>query len=234
MENNLTKKFILIGVMIGFLSYGAYCLADMSSSSYKVSADTVNGGGDLSQSANFHEGDSLGEAAIGEEQSANYKSKTAFWYMSPGGSPYGLNCLSNSVYMVDYTLGNANNYNKYLFSPGEECVVTAYSGVPWTLTVQSSNMTSARNNLSNASVFVSTNGNVSTGDTVTTPASITTHLAGVTEPSTGDYALNAPKTIISGDGTAIGTYDNQPTIKISNLNNLFAETISGTLTITIQ
>lgn len=200
----------------------------MSSSNYRINADAIDSGGNLSNSSSYHLGDTLGEAATGEERSANFKSKTAFWYMIPGGSQLGLSCEASDVYVADYTLGDANNYSKYIFSTSEECEVTDNSSAPWSLTMQSTNMTSTKNNLSNDDVFLSTNGDPATGDTITSPTS------GIAEPSVSDYSLNAPKTVISGDVTASGVYNNRPTMKITNLNSLFNESISGTIIITIQ
>jgi hypothetical protein len=205
-----------------------FLVAGMQSQTYQINADTINSGGNLSGSANYHAGDTLGEAATGEERSANYKSKTAFWYMFPEGSQLGLSCEASDVYMMDYTLGNANDYSKYIFSTSQECVITDNSSAPWSLTMQSTNMTSANNVLSNSNVKLSTDDNVSSGDTITSPTS------GIDEASTSDWPLDAPKTVIQGDVTADGSYNNRPTMKLTNLNSLFAETISGTLTITIQ
>jgi hypothetical protein len=202
----------------------------MQSQTYRINADTINSGGDLSGSASYHLGDTLGEAATGEERSANFKSKTAFWYMLPAGSQLGLSCEANTVYMADYTLGNAGNANMKTYSVSESCDIDDNSSAPWALTMQSTNMTSAKNNLSNANVLLQTDNNVSSGNT------ITDRTTGITESSLVDPsgALNTPETVISGDVTASGIYKNRPTVKLKNLNSLFNETISGTITITIQ
>lgn len=202
----------------------------MQSQTYQINADTINSGGNLSGSANYHAGDTLGEAATGEERSANYKSKTAFWYMIPGGSQLGLSCQASNVYMADYTLGTAGDKNLHLFSTSEKCTITDNSDAAWTLTMQSTNMTSAKNNLPNTSVLLQTDSNVTTGNTVTD------RTTGITESLLVDPSgsLNTPQTVIQGDVTASGVYVNQPTVELKNLNSLFAETISGTVTITIQ
>lgn len=201
----------------------------MKSETFQVDADTINAGGNLSESASYHLGDSLGEAATGEERSANFKSKTAFWYMLPEGSQLGLNCETSTVYMMDYTLGgDVNDYNKYTYSTSEECIITDNSSAAWTLTAQSTNMTGTKNNLSSANVKLTTDGTAGSGDTITSPTS------GITETAVGDHPLNSIQTIITGNVNASGIYNNRPTIKLTNLNGLFAETISGIVTITIQ
>jgi len=218
------KVGILIVLNIAFLPVLVFA---MNSQNFKIDADTVNSGGNLSGSGNFRLGDSAGEAATGEERSANFKSKTAFWYMIPDGSQLGLDCQSSDVYMMDYTLGTANDYSLYTFSSSEHCTITDNSSASWSLTMQSTNMTGTKNNLSNANIDLSTNGDVATGNTITTPTT------GLTE-STGDNPLDSPKTILTGDVTASGVYENQPTMKLTNLNSLFNETISGSVTITLQ
>ena len=223
--SNTKKLEIILVILISILPVLAYA---MSSETYMINADTVNSGGNLSDSETYKLGDSLGEAAIGVESSESYKSKTAFWYMLPGGSQLGLNCEASDVYMADYTLGDENDYSKYIFSTSQDCTVTDNTSAPWTLTMQSTDMTSAKNTVPNTDVFLSTDGNVSSGDTITTPTS------GITESSASDYSLNTTRMIISGDASASGDYDNQPTVKLTNLNTLYNEGISGTVTITIQ
>lgn len=220
------RKKIKLLFFLAFLTGPLYALA-MQSETYRIPADTVNSGGNLSDSASYNLGDSTGEAAVGEERSASYKSKTAFWYMLPSGGQLGLSCEASDVYMVDYTLGNANNYSKYLFSSSQECIIIDNTSTAWHLTIQSSNMTSARNNLANSNIFLVTDGTVASGDTITDPT------VGITEPAISDYSLNTARTVISGDATASGTYNNRPTVKLSNLNTLYSETISGTVTLTI-
>jgi hypothetical protein len=212
-----------------FLASPVFALA-MQSQTYQINADTINSGGNLSGSAGYHLGDTLGEAATGEERSASYKSKTAFWYMLPEGSQLGLSCQASNVYMDDYTLGTAGDKNLHLFSTSEKCTITDNSDAAWTLTMQASNMTSAKNNLSNANVLLQTDSNVTTGNTVTDRST------GITESLfvDPDGGLDTPKTVIQGDVTASGDYLNRPTVELKNLNSLFAETISGTLTITLQ
>ncbi len=226
---NFMKKFFgKIKVLIFLFLFLPACSWAMSSETYKINADTINSGGNLSGSSSYNLGDSLGESAVGVETSANYKSNTAFWHMVSGGAQLGLNCEAANVYMVDYTLGNANNYSKYIFSTSQECVVVDNSSVPWTLTMQSTDMTSTKNNLANNNVFLVTDGAVASGDTITSPTT------GISESASSDYSLNTPRSIISGDVTAAGIYNNRPTVKLTNLNSLFNENITGTVTITIQ
>lgn len=221
----IKKLEIILAISILLLPIFAYA---MSSESYMINVDSVNSGGSLTSSETYKLGDSLGEAAIGVGASENYKEKTAFWYMLPSNGQLGLSCQASDVYIADYTLGNENNYNKYIFSTSQKCTVTDNSSAPWSLTMQSTNMTSARNNLSNTSIFLSTDGTPASADTITDPTT------GIAETSSGEYSLNAVRTIVSGDATASGSYDNRPTIKLTNLNTFYDEGISGTVTITIQ
>jgi hypothetical protein len=227
--SNIKKLKIILAILISLLPVLAYA---MSSETYMINADTVNSGGNLSSSGSYKLGDSMGEAAIGVGVSGSYKEKTAFWYMLPGGTQLGLNCVSSNVYMADYTLGDANNYSKYIFSTSQKCTITDNTSAPWTLTMQSTNMTSAKNNLSNSNVYLSTDNNVSSGDTITSPTT------GISESDLNSSypanPLNAPQTIDIGDGTASGTYDVRPTMKLTNLNTFYSEAISGTITFTIQ
>jgi|GEM_PF-3597200 len=199
----------------------------MKSETFQVDADTINAGGNLSGSASYHLGDSAGEAATGEERSANFKSKTAFWYMLPEGSQLALTCESSTVYMMDYTLGTIEDYSMYTYSTSEECTITDNSSAAWTLTAHSTNMTGTKNNLSNTNIKLVTDTDEGGGSTITDPTT------GITELAAED-SLDQPRTIITGDTQASGIYNNRPTIKLTNLNGLFAETISGTVTIIIQ
>lgn len=226
MRRFILPKLLLILLFFVLATYGVF--AEMQSSNYKIDADTINSGGTLSNSDSYHLGDTLGEAAIGISSSVNYRSKAGFWYMIPEGPFLGLNCEANDVYMADYTLGSSSNANTHLFSTSEECVVTANSGAPWSVTVQSSNLTGVQNILSNSDVNLSTDGTVSTSPTVTSPT------GNITETTVGDYSLDSLRTVITGNSSAIGGYNLRPSIKLVNLNNLYSESISGTLTFTIQ
>lgn len=216
---------ILIALNIALLPLLVFA---MNSTNYKINADTINSGGNLSNSADYHLGDSAGEAATGEERSANFKSKTAFWHMIPGGSQLGLHCEASTVYMMDYTLGNAGDVSTYTYSTSEKCDITANSSASWDLTMQSSNMTSAKNNLSNSNIFLDTNNDPATAGTITAPTT------GISESAGPEYPLNTPATVISGSVLAVGNYTNRPTVSLKHLNSLFDENISGTITITIQ
>jgi len=224
----ITKSTFLLAIN-SFMLLPFFAWA-MQSQTFQINADTINSGGNLSGSANYRAGDTLGEMATGEERSANFKSKTAFWYMLPEGSQLGLSCEASDVYMMDYTLGTAGDKNLHLFSTSEKCTITDNSDAPWVLTMQSTDMTSAKNTLSNTNVLLQTDSNITAGNTVTDRTTgITESL--LVDPSGG---LNIPETVIQGDVTASGVYENQPTVELKNLNSLFAETISGTITLTIQ
>lgn len=225
------RKFVLFKMLVTLLFFmlaTCYVFAAMQSSNYKIDADTINSSGSFSNSTSYRLGDTLGEAAIGISSSVNYRSKAGFWYMIPEGPFLGLSCEASNVYMSDYTLGSSSNSNTYLFSTSEECLVTANSGAAWSVTVQSSNLTGVKNVLSNGNVNLSTDGTVNTSPTITSPT------GNITETTLGDYSLNSLRTVITGNSSAIGGYNVRPSIKLVNLNNLYSEGISGTLTFTIQ
>jgi hypothetical protein len=200
--------------------------AVMNSQNFRIGSDVIGVGGGIGNSANFKADGTAGEMVVGISDSATYGTDAGFWQSESQG--LSLSCEASSVYMVDYTLGDSDNYNKYLFSSSQDCTVTDNTTAPWTLTASSTALTSAQNNVPNTSVFISTDNDVGNGDTITTP---TTNL---TEPSTGDYSLETPRTIINGTASASGVYVTQPTLKITDLNSLYNESLSGTLTITIQ
>jgi hypothetical protein len=214
--------------LIFFFGVFHLCFGAMSSSNYKINSDVLAPGGWPSNSTNYSVGDTVGESVIGEGSSTNYTLGAGFWY---GGR--SLMCQSNDVYMVDYTLGDPNNYNKYLFSTSQSCIVVNNSSASWTLTISSTNMTSVKNNLTNSNIYIATDGAVGSGDTVTS-ATAPAQISAITEPGGPEYSLDSTRTIISGDASAQGQYSNQPTIKLRNLNSLYAETIQGTLTISLQ
>jgi len=207
------------------------CLGAMSSSTYTIDSDTVNSGGTPSDSANYSSTGTMGEQGVGESGSSNYGGQAGFWYMVNGGA-LGLTCVAANVYMVDYTLGNANNYSKHLFSSSEKCTVTSNSATPWSLTAISTNMTSAKNNLPNTNVQLATDGNLPSGDTQT--SLVAGVITGVTEAAGPTCSMNSACTIISGTSSSVGTYDNMPTIQLTNLNSLYSQSLTGTLTITVQ
>lgn len=221
------KIFRIFLIVLG-IGYAGFCLAEMKSQNFGITADTVNSGGDPATSQNFGMNDSLGEAATGEERSANYKSKTAFWYMMPDNPQLSVDCQSENVYMIDYTLGNADNYNKYLFSSSQKCDVIDNSSAPWSLTMRADDLVSSKNTLPNENVYLVTDGNPALGETVTDP------VTGINESAGNDHTLNTDRTVITGDVSANGVYSNRPTIKLTNLNNFYSESLSGTITITIQ
>jgi len=207
------------------------CLAAMSSSNYSIDSDTVNSGGTPSDSANYSSTGTMGEQSVGESGSANYGTEAGFWNMGKT-TALGLSCAASNVYMVDYTLGNANNYSKHLFSTSEQCTVSNGSATAWSMTVSSTNMTSAKNNLPNTQVLLATDGNLAAGDTQT--SLVSGSLTGVTEAVGPTQSLNTAGTIITGTSASIGTYYNQPTLELTNLNSLYSQNLSGTITITLQ
>lgn len=140
------------------------------------------------------------------------------------GSSLGLSCGA-SVALADYTLGNANNYNED--TPGSALCTVTGSSAGWTFTMQSTNLTSAHNTITNSNVLLRTDSNVTGGLTITDSAT------GVTE-SSGDYSLDSIRTVLTGDSSATGTYNNRPTMRIQNLNGLFNEDTTGTITFTVQ
>lgn len=219
------KKLFLI-IFLALLFPMAYSFA-MSSANYRIDSDVVGSAGNSSSSGSYKLGDTLGEPIIGNSSSGSYQGYFGFWQMTSGGSQLGLSCESSDVYMLDYTLGDANNYSKYLFSTSQECIVTDNSSAPWSLTIASSNMTSAKNNLSSSNIFLNTDGTPASGDTITSPTT------NITESAGPEYSLDSARTIITGNASASGVYNNRPTIKLKNLNNLYSEQIIGILTITL-
>ena len=219
------KKYFFV---ILILLFPSSLFAAMSSSSYRIDSDVIGAAGNQSASSSYGLGDTLGEPIIGESSGASYQGKFGFWYMTPGGSQLGLSCEASNVYMVDYTLGDIDNYSKYLFSSSEECVVTDNSSAPWTLTSYASNFTSSKNNLPSSSVYLVTDGTAGGGDTITSP------VTNITEASGPESSLDSVKTVISGNASASGTYYNRPSIELKNLNTLYNEGISGEITVTLQ
>jgi len=218
------KKCLFILILL----FPIVSLAAMSSSNYRIDSDVVGAAGNQSTSSNYQMGDTLGEPIIGDSSSSNYQGKFGFWQMTSGGSQLGLNCQASDVYMMDYSLGNANNYSKYLFSSSEKCSVTDNSSAPWSLTVNASNFISAKNNIPNSNVYLVTDGTAGSGDTITNPTSDIIEAAGP------EASLDTTRTIISGGTSASGTYDNRPSVELKNLNNLYSEGVTGIVTITLQ
>jgi hypothetical protein len=221
------RKIVPLTLILMFGIYHA-CFGAMSSSNYKINSDVLAPGGWQSNSSSYSMGDTVGESVIGEGTSANYNLGAGFWY---GGR--ALNCEASTVYMQDYTLGNPLDYNKKLFTVTEQCEIINYAGSAWTLTIAATNMTGSGNTLLNSSIFLATDGNTASGDTVTTavaPASS----GNVTEPAGPEYSLDSTRTVISGTSLAQGQFNSRPSIKLKNLNALHIGTISGTLVITLQ
>lgn len=223
----IEKQKISILSLLILLFIANFCYAEMKSANYGVSSDSLNSGGnDWSQSTNYGLRDTLGESGVGAGESTNYKMKAGYRYTIP--EPLGLSCAAQNVYMDDYTLGDPLNYAKYLFAVNQQCTLNVQSGMDWTLTIYSSDMTGTRNTLPNSNIFLSTNNDPGTADTITNP---TTY---ITEPAGPDSSLDSARTLISGSVSAQGVYTNRPTIKLEELNQLYSEQMVGTLTITLQ
>jgi hypothetical protein len=208
--------------MIALLMLPANCFSAMTSSSYRIDSDVISSGGDMSSSASYNLGDTLGETFIGPSSSASYEHGAGFWYAA-ADAQLALSCESPTVVMPDYQLGNANNYSQYTFSVTEECIVTDNSPMPWSLTVRSSNMTGPKNTVPNTNINLMTDGAVGTGTTITSPTSNLSE-------TTGTNALDSAKTVVSGSNLANGQYNSRPTIRITNLNLLYAEQMTATIT----
>lgn len=221
------RKIIPLTLILCFGVYHA-CFGAMSSSNYKINSDVLAPGGWPSYSTNYGLGDTLGESVIGEGSSTNYSLGAGFWY---GGR--ALNCEASTVYMQDYTLGSSPDSNKKLFTVTEQCEAINYASSSWTLTISSSNMTGSGNTLTNSNIYLVTDGNAGTGDTVTTAVAPAT-IGSITEPAGPEYSLDSTRTIVTGSSSAQGRYDIQPSIKLKNLNTFHVGSISGTLVITLQ
>ena len=224
---------LLFGILFFLTVVGTSpALSMMQSANFKVDSDVIGSEGGPGGSANYKATDTMGEPAIGESGSANYKTKAGFWYMggqaaAPG---LGLTCSATSVYMNDYTLGNANNYNSYYFSGTQDCIVADNTAVAWDLTLQSTNMTGTKNTIPNTNIKLSTDGVTSTQPTTTTGAG-----GNITELSASDYALNVSRSVVHGTTSATGNYSSRTTIRIENLNNLYQETNdTATFTFTVS
>ncbi len=138
----------------------------------------------------------------------------------------GLSCSASGA-LKNYTIGDSNNYNEDTFG-STLCTLTTSGAPSWTFTVDSSNLTGTHNTVTNSNILLRTDGNVTSGATITDSST------GVTEPAGPSYSLDSTRTILSGDASASGTYNNRPTLRIQNLNSLFQESDSGTLTFTLQ
>ncbi|HBB36496.1 MAG TPA: hypothetical protein DEB07_03430 [Candidatus Moranbacteria bacterium] len=228
-NNRISLGRIFLAAAIHCIFLQGNCQAAMTSSNYKIDADVIGGAGNTSTSANYRLGDTLGEPVIGEGASASYKTGAGFWYMvALETEPLSLDCEAEDVYMTDYTLGSADNFNTYLFSADQECVATDNTAASWSVSMQSTDMTSASNTIPDENVNLSTNGVIGTSPTITSPA------LNVTETADGDHPLSSPQDIVSGSASASGDYNVRPSIKLVELNSLHNESTSGTLTITIQ
>lgn len=137
-----------------------------------------------------------------------------------------------SVSMSSYQLGGVG-YNDYTFAAGELVAVVNAGASGWSLTVSSTNMTGAKNTITNANILLRTDGTLATEPTIITSSD---SLTGVTETASGSYSLDSTRTIVTASvGNGIGTYNTRPTIRV-NINNYgtYAETDTATLTFTVQ
>lgn len=109
------------------------CLAQMSSSNYKINADSINAGGEASSSATYKLGDTLGEAVIGEGSSATYKMKAGFQYMvntyltlAVNGSPKDLGTLIPGTPVTGQTIVSVttDSWNGYALNVSKDHKMT--------------------------------------------------------------------------------------------------------------
>jgi hypothetical protein len=152
----------------------------------------------------------------------------SYWHFTAAPA-LSITCAS-AAGMTDYTLGNPNNYNSNYFADGEKCTVTDNTSNPWTLTLDSSYLIGASNNLANTNIKISRDADPASAPTTTTGAG-----GNVVEPAAGDYSLDTIRTIADGSASANGDYDVRATVRLENLNTLRAENgDTATLTFTIQ
>ncbi len=151
------------------------------------------------------------------------------WDDSGSGIVLSLSCAAGAA-MPDYTLGDTNNYNIKDFLSSEKCTVTDTGSNPeWDLTVYSTNLTGAQNNLANTNIKLSGDGTVTSTPTVISPND-----GKVTESVNGNLSLDSVQNIAHGND-AEGDYDIQITSRFENLNTLHAETgDQATMTFTLQ
>lgn len=166
--------------------------------------------------------------AICATYSTSGGSNNANWSFSTGsscGGSLGLSC-SGSAVMTDYMLGS-QTYNESTLS--STCSVTTPGSTIWSLTIQSTNLTSTHNTVTNSNVLLHTDGTPASGFTTTD------RTAGISE-SNGSLPLNSIQTIIQDTtGTSTGTYINSPTIKLDQIDKLYYnESTTGTITITLS
>lgn len=74
------KLFFIFSIML-FIFLVLNCSAAMKSANYKINADSIDAGGNLSQSENYKTEDTFGEVVSGEGSSVSYKMKAGFQYM---------------------------------------------------------------------------------------------------------------------------------------------------------
>lgn len=133
-----------------------------------------------------------------------------------------------NVQMPDYTLGGTG-YSERNFEDVSALVqVTASTG--FTVTVSSTALTGTNNTILASDVKLKTDGATSTNPTVITNCS---SFSGITETSSGEYALDSAKTIVT-TSSGSGTCDIYPTIRVYIDNfNIYVEEDTGVLTFTV-
>lgn len=137
--------------------------------------------------------------------------------------------VPTSVQMPDYTLGGVGYTDRNFNGVAGLVQITASAG--FTVTVSSTNLTSANNTISNADVRLRTDGTVTSNPTVIENC---TGFSGITETSNGEYALDSAQTIVT-TSSGSGTCDIYPTIRVYiNNYDVYIEEVSGVLTFTVS
>ncbi len=81
MKTKISKNRIAIYILI-FLSYTPFAFAYIASStSYRIEADSINVGGNLSTSTSYRVEDTLGESGVGTSSSATFRLKAGYQQM---------------------------------------------------------------------------------------------------------------------------------------------------------
>ena len=139
-----------------------------------------------------------------------------------------------NVQMPDYQLGG-DGYSERNFTADPPALVQVTAEAGFTVTVYSSALISANNNISASNVKLITDDNIETNPTQI-PAANCSGFSGIDEPISNEYALDTEKTIVT-TSSGSGTCNIYPTIKvyISNIGTSggYVEEVSGTLTFTV-
>ncbi|MBZ9578745.1 hypothetical protein KJA14_02740 [Patescibacteria group bacterium] len=133
-----------------------------------------------------------------------------------------------NVQMPDYTLGGAGHSTRNF--EDVSALVQVDASVGFTVTVSSTALTSANNNIPASDVKLKTDGTVSTNPTRIINCTGFTP----TEPTADEYALDTAKNVVTATLGTGGTCDIYPTIRVYIDNfNIYIEQVSGTLTFTV-